>query len=170
MSLQDDAEAWLPVPGYEGFYEVSDLGRVRSLPRWKVRGGILKPFTTGQAKYAAVTLYSGSKASARTWAVHVLVAMAFCEGHAPGLEVRHENGDKHNNAASNLSWGTHQVNQQDMIRHGTHLNARKTYCDNGHEFTPANTYIRPSGHRACRKCTADSQRRYRERQGYRVRR
>jgi hypothetical protein len=46
------------------------------------------------------------------------------------------------------------------------VNAAKTHCDNGHEFTPENTYIRTDGCRTCRKCQAVAQGRYRERQAH----
>lgn len=114
------AERWAPVPGYEGFYEVSDRGRVRSLDRWVRRGGGTQ-FWRGRVLrqqertgYRAVTLQRDGR---RTFRVHRLVAMAFVGGDGP--VCRHLDGNPLNNSADNLAWGTSSDNSEDSRRHGT---------------------------------------------------
>lgn len=57
--------------------------------------------------------------------------------------------------------GSHYDNMQDAIKAGNHFsleNKNKTHCDNGHEFTSKNTYIRPNGNRTCKECNKLAQR------------
>jgi NUMOD4 motif/HNH endonuclease len=122
----DDLETWKPVPGWEGFYEVSDHGRVRGVDRiiqhgkhaWTVRGKILAACMDGHGYYL-VNLYRDSKPTKRN--VHVLVAAAFLGPCPPGMEVRHGPKGKLDNAPANLSYGTRVENCQDRRRDGTHL-------------------------------------------------
>lgn len=69
----------------------------------------------------------------------------------------HLDGDPTNNHLDNLRWGTHQENVDDMTRHRTHRNARKTHCKHGHGFTPSSTYMRPDGNRDCKACAKSRQ-------------
>src|SRR5262249_52870534 len=141
--MEQPNERWRPVPGYEGFYEVSDLGRVRSLHRRTVhgiQGGLLRkplPLPNG---YLYVALYAQGKSQNRL--VHRLVLEAFPGPCPAGMECRHLDGDQANNTVANLAWGTHRENILDKRHHGTDHNIRKTHCDSGHEFTPENTDIR----------------------------
>lgn len=160
----DDAEMWLPAVGWEGIYEVSDLGRVRSVPRinsrgWRERGRIRKPSADGSGYYQ-ISLWSNNRG--RNKHVHVLVAEAFYGPRPVGMEVRHLDGDRRNNVASNLRWGTDSENKMDTVLHGTHRYSRRTHCDNNHEFTPDNTSIRSDGGRRCKTCkrTATNRRRH----------
>lgn len=108
-------EQWLPVVGFEGYYDVSSHGRVRSLPRRKCRGRILKPQPL-PAGYLQVNLSVSNVRYTRS--VHTLVMRAFEGPCPPGEEVRHLDGNPANNRRSNLAYGTHDENAQDMIRHG----------------------------------------------------
>src|SRR6266568_3368540 len=158
-----DTETWLPVPGYEGKYEVSDLGRVRSLPRRWAGGRVLKPMA---ARYMHVRLYGPGNGSWQDAKVHLLVLTAFVSACPPGCEARHLDDDSHNNVLSNLRWGTHSENIQDQLRAGTHGMARKTHCPADHEYTEANTDPGSQAggkyrHRRCRKCHAARERRRR---------
>src|SRR5688572_11930976 len=72
-------ETWKDVPGYEGLYQVSDLGRVRSMSNDKTKKGRLLKFTLNN-EYYNVSLYKAKKL--KTMRVHKLVAMAFL-GHVP---------------------------------------------------------------------------------------
>lgn len=155
VARTDQIERWLAIPGYEGIYEVSDLGRVRSLNRivssgHRRQGVILKP-AWHQRGYPMVNLWRNN--SQRMQLVHRLVLMTFV-GPAPhGTEALHGDGDAANAALANLSWGTHSENQADQVAHGTHGNASKGSCPSGHEYTEANTYIYPGKpHRGCREC------------------
>lgn len=144
------AERWLPVPGFEGMYAVSDLGRVRSLARKGVRKDRLMKPSRDRGGYFRVIL---TKDRAKTYAtVHRLVTAAFIGPLPPGKETRHLDGDQANNALSNLTYGTRSENSLDMVRHGTHRQVRKTHCPKSHEYTPENTYIDPLGRRGCRRC------------------
>ncbi len=120
--MTDPTERWLPVAGYEGLYEVSDLGRVRSLPRQTrrgVRGGkILKPQTSAGSKgYLFVNLCRDGT----MWhvAVHRLVLEAFDRPCPPGMEARHGPGGKLDASLVNLRWGTRAENVgPDRLRDG----------------------------------------------------
>lgn len=154
-------EQWRPIPGHEGLYEVSDLGRVRSWAKWR-RRGIPCPHildgATDEKGYRKVSLCSGGRQ--RTFAVHRLVAVAFLGPLPAGLQTRHLDGDPGNNALSNLRYGTPSENQQDSIQHGTMRNGNtdKTHCDAGHPFDEANTYLASDGKRDCRACRAERMR------------
>ena len=98
-------ETWKDVMGYEGLYQVSDLGRVRSLKFGKVR--ILKP-GFNSSKYLLVALYLNGKT--RNISVHRLVAEAFIPNPLNLPQVNHKDEDKTNNAADNLEWCTAEYN------------------------------------------------------------
>ncbi len=146
-------EEWRPVSGYEGAYEVSDQGRVRSVDRVdsagrRLRGRLLsahpKPF------YLSVTLSAAGVH--RYFYVHRLVAYAFLPIPEGAKEVCHGDGNRSNNSLDNLRWDSHSSNQLDMVTHGNHRNARKTHCLRGHEFTPENIYWTGDS-RHCKACT-----------------
>lgn len=110
-------EQWRPAPEFEGYYEVSDLGNVRSIPRYKCAGRVLKPRPLPKTGYMQLSL---SVNGVRTMKyVHSLVAAAFIGPCPPGEEVRHGDGNPANNAAGNLSYSTHLVNLGDRVEHGT---------------------------------------------------
>jgi len=114
------AENWLPVVGHEGKYEVSDAGRIRSLPRkrWQgkvyclVNGTELKP---GRCKSGHTTV-SICGVSAY---VHRMVLEAFVGECPPGMECCHWDGRPSNNRLDNLRWDTRKSNRADQLRHGT---------------------------------------------------
>lgn len=145
-------ERWLPVPGYEGLYEISDQGRVRSFHASR-SGRMLKP-SPASAGYLAVSLVKGR--SKRTRTIHSLVASAFLGPRPSGQEVRHLDGNPANSTLGNLKYGTKSENRKDSVKHGTHKNTRKTRCPAGHLYTPENIYRRPgSNERQCRICMTD---------------
>lgn len=116
------AEVWKPVVGYEGYYEVSDLGRVRSVDRitthgHRRRGKLLRlvPYVDGRLR---VNLSIGGRAKLHF--VSRLVLDAFV-GPQPNRHARHfPDRDVTNNRLCNLRWGTHSENMQDKTVHGTH--------------------------------------------------
>lgn len=128
------SEEWRDAPDYVGRYEVSNLGRVRSLTRvancgggWvrSVNGRVLRAAPTSKG-YLGVTLYDGA-GNRRTHHVHLLVAKAFVPNHECKPQVNHEDGVKANNAASNLTWATNKENQE----HGAALGIMPRALANG---------------------------------------
>lgn len=115
-------EQWRPVVGWEGFYDVSDLGRVRSKSRVvDVNGGkrahtgqVLKQYVEGP--YARVRLSGGGRIV--QYRAHALVAEAFIGPRPDGMEVRHRDGDSLNNRRRNIAYSTHLENIQDKYDHG----------------------------------------------------
>lgn len=105
-------EEWRAIEGYEGLYEVSSLGRVRSIPKKhsypKSTDGILSP-STRRSRYKQVTLCKEGKTKAVS--IHRLVAFAFLGKPKDNeLEVNHIDEDPSNNEASNLEWVTPRQN------------------------------------------------------------
>lgn len=116
-------EIWKPVIGWEGLYEVSNLGNVRSLDRYVnqknykkfCKGQLLKP-TFHKSNYYIVTLRnSGIQKVAK---VHQLVMNAFKPKiNEEKLEINHIDGNTKNNRLDNLEWCTHQENLQHASKH-----------------------------------------------------
>ncbi|XWX34713.1 HNH endonuclease [Staphylococcus phage PG-2021_67] len=119
-------EIWKDIPGYEGLYQVSNLGRVKSLPKklWNGRGyfyskeKILKQALTGNKKdnkrRLMVVLCKEGK---RTYNVHKLVAMTFLGEKPKGFIVCHNDGNHLNNNIENLRYDTYKENTKDSYRH-----------------------------------------------------
>lgn len=147
-------ERWAPVPGYEGRYEVSTAGRVRSYAFSRPK--ILSQSIRRDDGYPRVTLILAGVR--KTVAVHRLVATAFLGPRPDGLETRHLDGNAGNPRLENLRYGTPSQNAFDRIRHGTNRNAIKTHCPRNHEYTPDNTYVSPRGQRNCRTCARERRR------------
>jgi hypothetical protein len=168
------AEEWRPVAGHAG-YEVSNLGRVRSVDRvveqpsrWgspvqrRLKGRLiaLRPDRKG---YLYVWLGKG-----RGQAVHRLVLLAFVGPCSDRCEGAHGDGNPANNALANLAWKTRKENHADKRRHGTQTSGERhpgwsgSSCRNGHERRVENTRIIRGRHgsirRVCRTCQRESYR------------
>lgn len=118
------AEQWKPIKGFEGFYEVSDLGNVRSLNRpWKDGWGnpcikwgrTLKPQPNSRG-YKRVELKANGKTERHF--VHRLVAIAFIENPNNLPVVNHKDFNIVNNCADNLEWTTQNGNYQYSFERG----------------------------------------------------
>lgn len=119
-TMTHDFEEWRSIEGYDGFYEVSSLGRVRSLPRiikksdgteQPVKGRILSQNKTGKTenpKYYAAQI--GKNGKSRAMKVHILVAQAFLGKRPDNLVVNHINGDSFDNRPENLEYITNREN------------------------------------------------------------
>lgn len=145
---------WAPIPGWEGLYEASDQGEIRSLDRMSFGahrpGRVLKPSSTSKG-YRIVVLCRDAVRTA--YPVHRLVAEAFLGPMPAGMQTRHLDDDKTNNAAANLAYGTRAENEADKVRNGlAHPNAAKTHCPQGHEYSPENTREQVKDGRVSRSC------------------
>lgn len=147
-------EAWSPVEGFEGLYEVSDLGQVQSLPR-QTRTGFrsgrilkLRPDADG---YLLVNFSQDGIKS--THKVHRLVARAFLGPCPPGMEVCHNRPNSKDCAeATNLRYGTRAENIQQAVREGTHWDGRRQ--DDACGVCGTQYRTRGDGKRRCPKCEA----------------
>lgn len=149
-------EEWRPIPGYEGIYEVSDQGNVRSLDRVLKdgrhrRGQLRKPYLTNSG-YLQVDIYGGERH--KKMYVHRLVLQAFVGEPDEGFQACHYNGNQTDNRLENLRWDSPSGNNLDKVRHGTDHQVNKTHCPRRHLLTPENVW--PSklkrGHRDCKAC------------------
>lgn len=111
-------EIWKDIKGFEGRYQVSNMGRVRSLERLNtdkrgrihhVKGMILKDSLNTKKGYYRVSLSDGHR-NYTHYEVHRLVALHFVPGYKEGLVVNHKNEIKTDNRAENLEWCTYQYN------------------------------------------------------------
>ena len=119
-------EVWKAIPGYEGSYEVSDQGRVRSLDRVVACSGPVKGSYTstkkgrillpGPSNYGHLSVVLGRR---NTRMVHDLVLRAFVGAPPKSHECLHANGVPSDNRLCNLRWGTRSENIRDSVRHGT---------------------------------------------------
>ena len=151
-------ERWRPVPGYEGKYEVSDQGRVKTLLTDKAKGGrVLKLQTYSGYAYAGLWM-NGKLKQCR---VHRLVLSAFVGPCPPDQECLHGPGGKLDNRLTNLRWGTKSENANEAVQRGERVT--KTHCPQDHPYDEINTYVRPDGKgRGCRQCMLERNRRYRD--------
>ena len=146
-------ERWLPIAGYEGSYEVSDLGRVRSLDRIDSGGHarigkVLSPCAE-RDQHLSVTLCTGG--SRRNFQVHHLVLVTFVGPCPPGMEGCHWNDIPDDNRLANLRWDTRRANALDSIRNGNHAQGMKTHCPQGHPYSGSNLRVY-KGTRHCIEC------------------
>lgn len=167
--LIQETEHWLPIPGYEGLYEVSDLGRVRSLDRevtcnnrwggitsWLQHGRVLKPRPNEWNRYSVYLCRNGEKHSRK---VHQLVLEAFVGPRPEGYLACHKNDVSNDNRLENLYWGTQRDNTRDQQANGKYRNhnSERTHCQRGHPFDEENTLLvwhstRESFQRKCKVC------------------
>ena len=110
--IDSQNEEWRDVPGYEGIYAASNLGRIKrltSMTRAKA-GDVLKPYL-GNNGYWMIGLRHGKKR--KKFTVHRLIMLTFVSIPFVNAEVNHINGDKLDNRLSNLEW----VKHSDNIKH-----------------------------------------------------
>jgi hypothetical protein len=125
------AEVWKPLVRFEGRYEVSSKGRLRSVDRVSVDAagkkrrlqGVVLQVNSNGAGYLCARLGRGAITM-----VHTAVAEAFLGPRPPGHQVRHKRpGSKTDNRLCNLEYGTPKANQNDRRRHGTHIRGEKAW-------------------------------------------
>ena len=155
MDATQTPEEWRPIPGYEGHYEASSLGRIRSIKQ--PRPYVLK-LQWCQDRYS-ITLSVDGKV--HTHSVHTLVTAAFHGPRPQGMWACHNNSDPLDNRPENLRWDTPGSNHRDMIDLDRHHYGKRTRCKRGHEYSEENTYwmqakggkyVNTCTYRRCKKC------------------
>jgi hypothetical protein len=131
-------ERWLPIARVDGRYEVSDLGRIRCVQpaaRGRSSKAPLVPNGSGKRGYLLVQVRrtDGRKMNLR---VHTEVLTAFVGPRPAGHEARHLDGDRSNNRASNLAWGTQIENMRDRDRHGRTARGDRVRGGRGRGYRP----------------------------------
>ena len=153
---------WKDIKGFEGLYQISDDGQVKSVGRYKpnhtkmqyVPECIRSPRINASG-YSVVDLYKENKAT--TIGVHILVAKAFIDNPENKQTVNHIDGNKLNNNVSNLEWATPREQNLHFYRHGlksaegikksidamTEVTSKKVMClDTGMVFESASAAAR----------------------------
>ena len=134
-------EKWKDVIGYEGYYQVSNLGRVRSVDRivrhsknstMKQKGRILSLTPRGKCNHLLATLHKDGHRW--TASVHRLVLASFVGPCPEGKECLHGPAGVADNSVSNLKWGTSSENHYDMHRRDCTHNGVPVVCSDGREF------------------------------------
>lgn len=139
--MKTNSEIWKPVVGWEGSYEISDFGNVRSVNRlvknkWGTmnirKQQAIRSKPNIRCGYPYVILRRDGKS--KTVKCHTLVLTAFAGPRPPNMEACHNNGVRTDNRLSNLRWGTRKENVQDRFLHGTNTvgvrNGRAVLDDN----------------------------------------
>lgn len=107
-------EIWKDIIGYEGYYQVSNFGNIKSLPgKWKKFEKILKLHTT-RCGYYIIKLYKNT--NCKIFTVHKLVALHFISNPNNLSEINHKNCIKIDNRDNNLEWVTHQQNIDHCVK------------------------------------------------------
>lgn len=125
------------IEGYEGLYQISNLGNVKSL----ISNKILKP-KKDKDGYLMVNLYKQGKV--KTYKIHRLVTQAFIENPNNYLEVNHRDEDKTNNYVTNLEWCTREYNNNYGTRNKK--TSKPVMClETGKVYYSANEAARQTG-------------------------
>lgn len=129
MILNNMDEKWKDIEGYEGLYQISNLGRVKSLPKPCRNNSIskekiLKPRINDNG-YCVVDLYKNKKR--KVFRIHKLVMHTFI-GKNESLDINHIDGNKTNNKLSNLEYCTRQENMLHAVKIGLSKGCIKVKC------------------------------------------
>ena len=126
-------EIWKDVKGHEGIYQISNLGKVKSLtrilPNGSKRKGIVLKQCTGPSGYVVVCLSKDGKS--KTKYIHRLVADAFVPNDESEKEVDHLDNNKLNNSSGNLEWVSRKENVRRSWDDGLMENQRKSAVKSG---------------------------------------
>lgn len=128
-------ELWIDIPGYETYYQVSNMGNVRSLDRAIKRGDVAQ-FRKGRQKtlscdkdgYQIANL--SKDGVTKKYKVHRLVADRFVSGYFDGAEVNHIDFNRENNSADNLEWVSHKGNIRHTASNGRHYSQSNVFLSN----------------------------------------
>lgn len=116
LKRYDATTHWSPVKGYEGLYEISRDGEIKSVERFGTRGGIMKIRYNKSDGYYRLGLTKNNIQKQKS--LHRLLAESFLPNPDNLPEVNHINGDKLDNSLNNLEWCTKQHNIQHAFRTG----------------------------------------------------
>lgn len=150
--MAHDTEQWRWVPGYEGRYEASDQGRVRSYQPW--RGTPVPRLLTPVVQrfgYHKLAMSGPGPYGDRPTLAHRVVMDTFVGPRPDGLVTRHLDGNPSNNSLSNLAYGSMQENSDDTKQHGRNYALNRTHCPQGHAYVIGNIY-QNGVHRNCKTC------------------
>lgn len=124
-------EIWKDIKGYEGLYQISNLGRVKSLDRIskgrKYKSKILS-IQKNKNGYQTITLYDCSNYKGFT--IHRLVALSFIPNPQNKKCVNHKDGNKENNKVTNLEWVTHSENMKHAFDKGLNFVTKENHITN----------------------------------------
>lgn len=114
-------EEWKTIKDFPN-YQVSNMGRIRSIDRidsrgYYQKGKLLRPYKRLKDGYLKINLYN--KNTIHTKYVHRIVLETFKCNTINNMECCHNNGNRSDNKIKNLRWGTHKENSLDVIKHGT---------------------------------------------------
>ncbi len=153
---------WYEIPGFQG-YRINLQAEVMSTKFNEPR--IMKVWPDDKNMHWRLMLRRNGQYV--TVGVHVLMALVFLGPCPEGMQVCHNNGDGFDNRITNLRYDIPSNNNLDQVRHGTHSEASRDCCDQGHEFTPENTMRRKGRNgneiRKCKECHRITMARYRAR-------
>jgi hypothetical protein len=113
-------EIWKNIPNYEGLYQISNLGNVKSFPRHGTRTKeerILKQ-SLDTSGYPQVCLTKNS--NKKTWLIHILLGKLFIDNPHNKPEINHKDGIKTNYSLDNLEWNTKKENMIHAVKNGLH--------------------------------------------------
>ena len=123
-------EVWKDIPGYEGKYQASTEGRIRSLDRTievnymgsikikRLKGRVLRPSRFNKTGHVSVQLGDGSERKSMPFPVHQLIAFTFIGPRPAGMDVCHSNGNPVDNRLENLRYDTRSENNKDSSKQG----------------------------------------------------
>lgn len=165
--LTSDNEIWKNIPEFEGKYQISNMGRVKSLQRiighkngYLKKEMIIKQHLNNSGyKHVALSI---NKSKKKTFKIHKLVTICFISNVLPnGFEICHKDGDKHNNIVDNLYIGDHKSNTIDKYIQGRtklsiddvkniiELSKTTRQCDLATKYNVSRSYINDIVNRKC---------------------
>lgn len=146
-------EIWKDIPGYEGLYQVSNYGRIKSLPRKtknRFNNGLIKKLTLRNNGYFYVNLYN-KEHNNKLFTIHRLVALTFIKNVNNLPCINHKDGNKQNNNVDNLEWCTYSFNERhaykNLLKHPhrkkvNQYSLQNEYIKTWNSIEEANTFFK----------------------------
>lgn len=134
-----EKEVWKDIPGYEGLYQASNLGRIKSLSKklWNGHGyfyskeKILKPgLSSNKEENKRRLMVVLCKDVKKTWSVHKLIAITFLGEKPEELIICHNDGNHLNNRVDNLRYDSYKENTRDILKHDRTIAKSKLNIEN----------------------------------------